>query len=461
MRTTARRALAAATISAVIASALTAGTLASAAPAGERQLTNYGYKGTAVGAKLFVNNVQALTIKDAVAPLRCTRMAGRTVTDRSILSTPENDLIELSTATSKTVTYKANGVSGVRAINTLGDITIGGTLPGQDKSTPLVTLKGLTTVADAFHDKNGFGHKESFTAPTIDIDISVLTDNGVPIPEELNTLLDAIEDTAGELTGAVIDVLSNIPVIEIPELGSIGMGFKKGHANKRGAESDVKALEFKITATGEDQILQLGHARSVIGGPAKGGVFRSTAMPLDVKIADGALHFGGVRPRTIPCAGTNGVVKNKHLNSASVVLPQGLLIGASAIDYSYMGKQLSRGRAKGSNASSIGSLDIPALKLSIEGISSKVVTKTVINKKGKQILKSVPQFSVAKITYDGTDIAIPKPGQEILVDGLGVIQSKVVKRTKWGKRVTALRVTLTDYATTLDLGISASQIFAY
>ncbi|WP_372727662.1 hypothetical protein [Nocardioides sp.] len=425
-------------------------------------MTNYGYKGTAVGAKLYVNNAQVLSAKDAVAPLRCTRMAGRTSQDRSVLSTPENSLISLSTSTSKTVSYKNKGVSGVRATNVLGDVVVGGTLPGRDESTPLVTIKGLETVANAFHTKDGFGHEESFAAPEFDIDVSVLIDNGVPIPKELNTLLDAIEDAGGQLTTAVVDVLANVPApIEIPNLGSIGLGIQKGHANKRGAESDVKALELKVTATGEDQVLQLGHARAVISGPAKGGVFRSTSMPLDAKIADGLLHFGGVRPRTIPCAGTNGKVKNKHLNSASVLLPRDMIVGATDIDYSYMGEQLGKNRAKGVNASSIGAVSIKSLDLKIEGIASKVITKSKTNRKGKTVIRSVPRFSIATITFEGNNIAIPTPGKPVTIDGLGILESRIVEGNRWGKRVTALRVTLTDYSAVLDLGISASQIFAY
>ena len=302
MTKTARRALAAATISALAAGALTAGPVASAGSGNGRTLTNYGMKGTAVGGELYVNNVKFLSAKDAVAPLRCTRMAGRTATDRSMLSTPENSLIDLSESTSKTITYRTAGRSGIRATNTLGDVKIGGQLPGQ-KPTPIFTIEGLKTVADAFHTKatkKGFGHEETFSAPKINIDLSVLTDNGVP--EELQQVVDAINDASGQLTGAVVEVIQEVQaglggaLIEIPELGAFGMGVTKGHANKRGAESDATSLIFEVTATGEKQVLSLGHSRAVINGPAKGGVFRSTSMPLDLKIADGTLHFGEVRP---------------------------------------------------------------------------------------------------------------------------------------------------------------------
>lgn len=423
------------------------------------QLSNFGYKGTAVGAKLYVNNVQLLSTKDAVAPLRCTRKVGRSAEATSVLSAPENSLIALSGSTSRTVTYRDGSRYGVKAINTLGDITLGGTLPGQEESTPIVTLKGLQTVADSFHTPAGYDHEETFSAPELVIDISVLEDAGVPIPPELTDLLDTLTETGGELSGQVIDLLEQVGApIDIPELGSIGLGKTKGSKSGHHAESQSTALEFVITATGEVQKLQLGNARSRIGGPTPGGVFRSTSMPLDVKALDGAVHFGGVKPRTIPCEGTNGKTRTRTLDSASVALPEGLLVGATGMEYVFSGTQHKNGTAEGFNASRIGAVDIPALDLQITGIASKVSSRTT-SPGGK--VKSTPTFKVAKIVYQGNEIAVPEPGEESIVEGLGVLETRVVEATKWGKRVTALRVSLTDYGVVMDLGISASQIFAY
>ena len=134
-----------------------------------------------------------------------------------------------------------------------------------------------------------------------------------------------------------------------------------------------------------------------------------------------------------------------------------LVLNASDITYSYKGAQLKRRLAKGSNASSIGSLTIPSLDLNIEGIKSKVITRSRRNGDPK----SVVRFSVAKITYQGSEIAIPTPGKPVTIDGLGILESRLVDNNRWGKRVTALRVTLTDYSAVLDLGISASQVFRY
>ncbi|MCW2793296.1 MAG: hypothetical protein JWO76_2394 [Nocardioides sp.] len=459
MKTSVRRALAATTICAAVAGTLAAGPFASAdqARAGSgHKLSAFGYKGTAVGAQLTTGNVQTLSAKDAEAPLRCTRMTGRDVQQSSILSAPDNSLIQLSGSDSKTFSYREAGQYGVRAVNHLGDIVLGGTLPGQDESTPIVTLRGLTTTADAFHTAKGYGHKESFTAPELTIDTSVLTDNGVPIPQELTDLLDALTATGGELAGQVITVLQENGVIEIPQLGSIAMGFKKGNATKHGAESDVKALEFKITATGEEQDLQLGHARAVIGGPAPAGVFRSTSMPLDLKAGDGVLHLGGVQPRTIPCQGTGGRTVHKHLDSASLA-PNGIVIGLKGIDYTFRGTQHRDGTADGFDAQRIGSLEIPSLQLSIEGIYSRATSR--MNPSGKVVKGH--SASVGKITYQGETIAAPAPGKAVKLGDVAVLEGMAFHNNKWGNRVTALRLTLLEDNIVMDLGIAASQVFPY
>ena len=187
-------------------------------------------------------------------------------------------------------------------------------------------------------------------------------------------------------------------------------------------------------------------------------------MPLEVDALDGAARFGGVHPRTIPCEGTGGKVRARDLDSASLVLPEQLLAGISGIAYTYMGEQHRDGTATGFNAQKVGAFTIDALGLEITGIESRVVTKRVESAQSRSGFKviSKPQFSVAKIVYNGTEYAVPKPGQLLQIEGLGVVETKVVEATKWGKRVTALRLTLTEYGNTMiDLGISASQIFPY
>ena len=448
MTKTVRTALAATLCAAVAATTAVAAPAAGDTAQQERERTNFGFKGTAVGVKLFVNNVQALTTKDAVAPLRCTRMTGRAVHEVSQLSTPDNPLVNLSSSTSDTVSYRAGKREGVRAVNSLGDITLGDLGTGL----PQVTLKGLTTTADAFHTGSGYGHEETIDYEEFGIELP----GGEEVPPELQGLLDAIEDGVGQ----VIEVLAQAPnPIEIPGLGTIALGRIKGVTKARSAESDVAALEFEITATDEAQKLQLGHTRARIGGPTPGGVFRSTSMPMDIKALDGNVHLGGVKPRTIPCEGTRGKVRTKKLEAASAVIPSGAVAGVSGVDYKFRGKQHPQGTADGFDANVISEFTMFGGQFVITDIRARTAVETR-SPAGKVSTKF--KTRIGSITYFGEELAVPKPGGTTpLPNGEGYIERQIVKTNKWGGRVIALRVSLLEDNVVIDLGIAASQIFKY
>lgn len=449
MRTTVRTALAAAMCAAVAATTAAAPPAAGDIAERARERTNFGFKGTAVGVKLYVNNVQALTTKDAVAPLRCTRMTGRAVHQASQLSTPDNPLVNLSTSTSDTISYSEGKREGVRAVNSLGDITIGDLGTGL----PQVTLRGLTTTADAFHSPSGYGHQETIDYEQFAIELP----GGEEVPPELQGLLDAIEEGVGQ----VIEVLEQAPSpIEIPGLGSIALGRIKGVAKGHFAESDVAALEFEITAVPDEvQKLQLGHTRARIGGPTPGGVFRSTSMPMDIKALDGNVHLGGVKPRTIPCEGTRGNIRTKELAAASAVVPSGAVAGVSGVDYTFRGKQHPEGTADGFDANFIEQFSMFGGQFVITDILSRTEVETK-SPAGKVSTKF--KTGIGSITYFGEVLAVPKPGGTTpLPNGEGYIERQIVKTNKWGGRVTAVRVSLLEDNVVIDLGIAASQIFKY
>lgn len=456
-RTLAATAMGALVVTGTVAVTTTASAERATADRGSDNLTNYGFKGTASGARLFVNNVEVLNLNEAQAPLRCTRKTDWGDPVHSTLSAPEGSPIHLSASTNQTRSYRDGKRVGVRATSILGDIQLGdatgettGGIP-----TPTVTIAGLTTVADAFHGPDGYGHEESIT----DLDLQIDLLPGQEADDQLQELLDAIPLGLDPVLDVLEQTVGNAP-IEIPGLGSIALGKMKGNATGRMAESDASALEIIITATGETQRLVLGDVHSRVGGPVKASVFRSTSMPLLVDAAEGAVQLGHVRPRTIPCEGTGGDVVTKKLASASVALPEGLLAGVTGVEYVSMGDMRRDGTAKGYEISRIGSFSIPLLDLTIEGISSRVGARTT--EPGGDVKKS-SRVSVARIVYQGQEIPVPAPGEGTLIEGLGLIQTGVVTDgNRFGKRVTALRLTLTDYGpTVIDLGIAASRVYHY
>lgn len=416
------------------------------APAAKTTVTDYGFKANVYGTKLVQDNVEVRNLKDAYAQQPCTRVAGRDVVKSSALTTPDNPLIAVSGSTSRTTTYRANGRTGVRGVNRLADVELGDISGG---TTPTLVIKGLTTRANSFHRTGGFGHAES-------IDFTSMEFGNLPdtIPAELQDLLDALGSTTGDVVSQVVDVLQQAGApIEIPGLGTIGLGTTSGHAGAFSARSDASALSIVINADGTDQILRLGQASSRIGGPTPFGVFNSRAIGLDMVSLNGSVHLGNTKQRSIPCEGTFGKVRRYHVPSASVV--RGVVVQLDDIDYALMGRQsMTRHRAEGFVATHIGKVTIPAANLELRDVVGRVAVRL---DQGATTVKPSISYSVGKILVNGVGKAVPKPGHRLTFDG-GYLETRILTRNRSGAELHAVRVTLTSLDSVIELGWAASHI---
>lgn len=460
MNKTFGRTLAASTVAAALAASMSTTPSAVADQADPKdartsKLANFGFKGTASGARLITNNVEMLNVNDSLAPLWCTRRLNREALVTSQLTAPEDSLIQLEAVTNQSRTYRSGDRVGVRSISSLAPLQIGDTT-GQTtggQPTPEIRIDSVTTVADAFHDKTGYGHKESIT----DLDLTIDLVPGQEADQPLQDLLKAIRT---ERLGPVLEVLDTTvggAPIKIPGLGSIALGKMRGKARDNRAESHASAIEILVDASGENQRLILGGAHSWIGGPTPTGVFRSVSSPMRVDVAEGMVRLGRVRPQVIRCEGTGGREKVRKLASASVVLPQGMLAKITDVGYRSMGDQRRKGSARGYQVSTIGAFTIPALDLVIEGISSRSgVRITDLDNVDKKAL-----VSVAKIMHQGQEIPVPRAGSSRAIDGVGFVETGVISDgSRYGQRVTALRLTLTEFGppVVFELGIAAVRI---
>ena len=435
---TLRRAAAATTLCAVgLAGALATVPTADAGPGSHRAphlvMTDLGYKATVYGTKVIVDGVEVRNAKEAFAQQRCTRMAGRRVLKSSTLTIPDNDLVHVSAASSRTATYMRDGVHGVRGISTIGDLALGGEFQGVQ--TPTLSLQGLTSTADSFRKANGtFGHEETFGFDGLHI-------GNLPeqIPQELQDLLDVIGSTTGDVAEQVIELLGQVAgnEIEIPGLGSIGLGgVKSGRVGPHSASSQSYALRLLVNATGHDTVITLGRARTAVSEPVPAGVFHSRAMGLEMFGGNDLLRLGGLQEQSIPCQGTNGKVRHHRIADVDVL---GGLVTMTGLDYALMGDQKADGSARGFVSSAIGKLEVPSLGLVIDGISSKVsMHKLAHTTKVERTIKT----GLARITLNGEEIALPKPGQQVDLGDGNILEYSIVKQNWMGAEVKALRLTL-------------------
>lgn len=457
MNNSIRRAVAAAAGSAALLGAIVAtgpadaGTTGTAEAPARLSRTDFGFKGDVFGTKLLLENVEQRSVKDAYAQQRCTRYTGRSVTKGSQVAVPDNPLIAVSATESRTRTYHSATKKryGVRGSSTIADVEIGGDLNGQQ--TPTISIKGLRTTSDAFHGPKGFGHHEGLTFSSFQI---AHLDDSVPVPPELQDLLDALGSQTGDVVGQVIDVLASADVpIRIPGLGSIALGRKHGTVGSHYASSESYALKINITATGQRQTLQLGRARTRIGSPTPGGVFRSSVMAMDAYALNDLIHFGNIEQRSIPCEGTRGRVVHHHVDSASVA--QGIVVNLTGIDYRYLGRQGRRDRsASGFTASHIDKVEIPAANLVLRDIDAKVsVSHQGI---GGKVARTI-SWDVGRILVNGHEKRVPRPGQQLSFDG-GVLEVRAVKSTFYGAELHAVHLVLTDLNAKFDFGWAAAHI---
>ncbi|WP_210650626.1 choice-of-anchor P family protein [Nocardioides sp. SYSU D00065] len=424
------------------------------------QLTDFGYRGDVYGVKLVTDSVESLNLKDAHAQQLCTRAVGQVVERESAVSVPDNPLIHVSASTSRTETYVDGDTHGVRGTNTIGDIAIGGTVG--PLTTPRLVIKGLRTTANAFNTPQGFGHAESFTFASISLE---LLDNTVvqSLPPELQQLLaplDQVTDTVftgtQQVAQQVFQVLTDVTrPIQIPGLGTIALGYKNGRANSHNAQSQASALRIEVTAGDRRQLVELGTARVRMGGPAPVGVFRSGGTAMDYQALQGALRFGNVEHKALPCQGSNGRTQTYQVPHASQLLPVPVLL--DGVTYQVNGDQFRAKKvAKGWSRTAISSVSVPSAQLVINDVSSRAAMR---QKAGKRVTSKI-STAIGSITVGGQAIAVPAPGEVVeLPNGAGEIQRQVVDTGYRGSQVIALRLTLYSEAVVIDLARTAGRIY--
>jgi hypothetical protein len=422
------------------------------------ELTDFGFRSDVYGVKLVTDNVEAFDVKDAHAQLRCTRALGQTVERTSALSVPGNPLVHVAASTSRTDTYRDGQRNGVRGVNTIGDIRIGGTVNGV--ATPTLVIDGLTTTADAFHTPQGFGHAESFDFARIRLELLAGTPlQGTPLEQllaPLQQVTDTVFEGTGEAANEVFAVLRSATApIQIPGLGSIALGKVRGKASGKRATSEAMALEVVVDAGGRRQLLEIGSANARIGAPAPAGVFRAGGTALDFQALQGALHFGGVQHKSLPCEGTLGKTQTFRVPSASLLF--GLVADLRDVTYTHKGSQVAeRDFAKGLTGTRIETVSVPAVGLVVNGVESTVRMRGTERKP----VRARVATTISSITMNGQPVSVPAPGRTTeLPNGAGLVQRELVKRSRYGARVIALRVKLFQQAVVLDLGLSDGHIY--
>ena len=445
------------------------------AKAAKPSVTRFGYNATVFGTKVVLDGVEIRSLKDALVNRPCTRRTGLESTSSSLLSTdvlPEElrNIVDFSLSTSTTKTYRdaAKGTYGIRATNTLGDLSLGGELLGQP--TPQVVIKGLESVADSFYTSGAakgtgaFGYQTSFGYEGLALK---LTEDD-PISTSLQSLFDILgvdpADAVNEFVAvpldALLQVISQLP-LEIPGLGSISLGQARGHSTDHTSVSEAYALKIVLEGVESAGVppttLQLGRAISNISEPVKAGVFRSRMSALEANVG-GLLRVGGIDQRTLPCEGTGGEVVTHTVARAGV--PQ--VLALSDITYQYKGVQQGK-KANGFVSTTIGEVRLLQANVVLQGIKSRVSVKSLAP---NTRVTSTAKATVAKLLIGGEEVALPAAGKwmkfEDSTGQIGRLRMNVLDPAAdsfFGKHLTGVQIVLPGTDTTIDLGIANGEIF--
>jgi len=432
-------------------------------------ITPYAFRANSFGTNVVVNGVALKTVKDAQALQKCTRQLRGEIVKGSSLGTDGllpigNDLIHISPSTSRTQTYHSGDRYGVRASNLIADISVGGQVAGIQ--TPVLKIEGLESVADSFVDSatgqrasDQFGYASDFGFKGISLQIP--TGNLPPEVQQLLQIINQATTPINQVVDQVVQLLTQVGgTIQIPGLGSLGLGTKKGKVTGHSAESSAYALKIEVDspADGSKTVIELGRATSRISDSVPSGVFRTTMSALSVDVA-GLLSFGGVSQTSIPCEGTNGKTKSKTVPAASI--PG--VASMSGVQYTWSGKQFTRGhgkrakdKAKGFVQAKIGQITIPSAGLVINGLTSRVEMKSP---KENAPVKRKAFTSVGSILLNGAPVGPLQPGQTLEFAG-GVLKYAIRSNDNfYGTENQGLQVILFQDNLVLNLAMVNGQIF--
>ena len=253
-----------------------------------------------------------------------------------------------------------------------------------------------------------YGYASDFGFKGISLEIP--TGNLPPEVQQLLQIINQVTTPINQVVDQVVQLLVQVGgTIQIPGLGSLGLGTKKGKTTGHSAESSAYALKIVVDSPvdGSKTLIELGRATSRISNPVPSGVFRTTMSALTVNVGD-LLSFGGVSQTSVPCEGTGGKTKSKTIKSASI--PG--LVSLTDVQYTWSGNQFSRGKgknklqqAKGFVQAKIGQVSIPTAGLVINGLTSRVDMKS---RKVNAPVRSKASTSVGSISINGTADRYPE-----------------------------------------------------
>ena len=400
-----RRALALVSAAALGGSALagvSAASSASAVPAA----TNFALAANGWSTQVVGGALPAASGPTGFALIACTRLAPRVSgNNTAALRVPNGSpLVRVGATKTRVTTARTQNRVSSNSVNNVANVVVG------NKATTALQINGIQTVGRAWHDGSGYHNRQVVTVARVTRYV-----NGNPSPV-------ASIPTNQDLSGQSL---------RVPGVAALTFGSQSGRVNARSATAGVTGLKIDLTVSRSS--LVVGRANARIDGGAVAGIMGGVAWGSRLDGLGGVANSGSTAALFLPCMGTNGVWRNRHV--ARVRIPGVATIGG--LNTAVMGRQGTTGAAANGRAS-VARATFGDRNLVIRGIrATGRVTRTKAGSIGRAATTTVLGIRVGNRAF-----RVPRPGRTLTIPRVARIQTKVVTRTANGFSVAAVRVQL-------------------
>ncbi|MEJ7744948.1 MAG: choice-of-anchor P family protein [Nocardioidaceae bacterium] len=208
----------------------------------------------------------------------------------------------------------------------------------------------------------------------------------------------------------------------------IALGDRDRTVKGNGAQANADALRIKIIPT--QTVVFLAHSRAQIQSGLRQGIYSGSSYATRANVLNGAVTSGPTPLLIMPCVGTKFERADvARVNLGGLAIARGLNASQRGVVRNGNPTAFERGKVARANL------------LNGTIVVRGVVGKANVTLDGNQARKNTKGTTIAEVRFSGRLINLA--GRDsIKLGNVARIEPRVVKRTKFGIEVTALRVTL-------------------
>jgi hypothetical protein len=371
--------------------------------------TAFALSASGFGSRLQGGDLPTGSGKTAYQHIGCTNRAGLSRTN----AVAEQDVPGLGTLSGLEThvwTTRHHGVVASHARHTIAALTLADLGPLGSLS-----VTGITSDVTAFHDAQGF---QTVSTPSVgSVSLTVLGSTQAFDPP-----------TPGN-------------PVTVPGVATLSIGPSSARTGLHSAA--VTAYGLKVDVIPTDTHAKLARAQATIADGVTFGLFHGRSAATQVSALDDTLSSGPNPLTLMPCQGTGGQLRAKstaHVTLAGALDVTGLRTSERA--------RQSTARAHGFEQAKVAHLDLGGGAVVVHDI----VGRATVTRSAHDTTRSARGTTVGSVTVNGVAWDFPRSGV-IEVPGVARLETRLVKRSRSGLSVTALRITLLDGSgAVIDLG---------